>query len=184
MPALKVDKKKWLKLGMQRFSISGKQGINVEQMAKELDCNKSSFYHHFKTKEKFLNEMIQYWFDKSMKPIVTEVDEISNTKLRFERFLILGFKDKSRKDLMFYLRKEANTNEGLKQLLEELTKTRLKYGTRLIQDLGYSENEAKQKAEILYHFYLGWYEINKNKASKNDKNINHAIRLIRIFIEF
>lgn len=182
MPALKVDKKKWLKLGVEYFSTSGKHGINVEKMAEKLDCNKSSFYHHFKTKKNFLNEMIQYWYADSMLPIINEVEEIEDPKLRFERFLILGFKDKSRKDLMFYLRKEAETNSSLNNLLVDLKKTRIEYGVKLIQNLGYSLNEAKLKAEILYLFYIGWYEI--NKASKNQEDINDAINLIKTFIKY
>ncbi|KYG79800.1 hypothetical protein AWW67_10815 [Roseivirga seohaensis] len=182
MPALKVDKRKWLKLGIEYFSTLGKQGINVEQMAKKLDCNKSSFYHHFQSKKNFLNEMIQYWYNESMEPIITEVDGIREPRLRFERFLILGFKDKSRKDLMFFLRKEAETNTKLNRLLKELKKTRVEYGALLIQKLGYSREVAIQKAEILYLFYLGWYEI--NKTSKKGEDIKDAIKLIKTFIEF
>ncbi|WP_298264881.1 TetR/AcrR family transcriptional regulator [uncultured Lutibacter sp.] len=182
MPALKIEKTKWLKLGIEYFSIIGKQGINVEQMAKKLNCNKSSFYHHFKTKKNFLNEIIQYWYNKSMEPIITEIDSIRDPKLRFERFLILGFRDKSRKDLMFYLRKESETNSNLKQLLNEFKKTRIIYGSQLIQKLGYSESEAIQKAETLYLFYIGWYEI--NKSSNNDKDIDDGIDLIKTFIKF
>lgn len=184
MPTLKVEKKRWLKIGIQRFSILGKQGINVEQMAKKLNCNKSSFYHHFSSKENFLNEMIQYWFDQSMLPITTGVEEIGNPKSRFERFLIMGFEDKSRKDLMFHFRKEAKKNAKLDLLLNQLMKKRLNYGSKLIQDLGYSENEAKQKAEIAYHFYLGWYELNKDNVSKNKQDVKYAINLIKTFIDF
>lgn len=184
MPATKIEKTKWLKLGIERFSTQGIQGINIEQIAKKLDCNKSSFYWHFKTKEAFLNEIIQYWFDNSTTPVYLKISEDLNPNERFDKFITLSFKDKSRKDLMFYLRKSSTSNTKLKELLDKLTNTRLTYVSSLIKDLGYTQNEAKIKAEILLNFYIGWYEINKDKVSNNNQNIIHGKNLIRDFIKF
>jgi AcrR family transcriptional regulator len=184
MPATKVEKIKWLKLGIQRFSVLGIEGINVEQMAKKLDCNKSSFYWHFKSKENFLNEIILFWFENSIKPITTQLDKNNNPIERFEKFILLSFQDKSRKDLMFYLRKVSEKNTQLKKLLNTLTNMRLVYTAAIIQELGYTESEAQLKAEILLNFYVGWYEMNKNIISNDDKNIQHALKLIKNFIKF
>jgi len=184
MPATKVEKSKWLKLGIKEFSIKGVQGMNVEQMAKRLNCNKSSFYWHFKSKEKFLNEMIQYWFENSIKSITEVVGKESNPKERFEKFIKQSFKDKSRKDLMYHLRVLSKTDSKVKELLNYLTSKRLLYTSSLIQELGYSHKEAEIKSEILLNFYIGWYETNKYKTSNSDKNIEQAIGLIKDFIKF
>ena len=184
MPATKVEKSKWLKLGIKEFSIKGVQGVNVEQMSKKLNCNKSSFYWHFKSKEKFLNEMIEYWFENSIKPITEIVDKESNPKERFEKFIKQSFKDKSRKDLMYHLRILSKTNRKVEELLNYLTTKRLIYTSSLIQELGYSHNDAEIKSEILLNFYIGWYENNKHKKPNCDKEIEYAISLIKDFIKF
>ena len=184
MPATKIERKKWLELGLRQFSIHGISGINVEQMSKKLNCNKSSFYWHFKSKKNFLNEIIQYWFDNSTAPIYKEISSESNASERFDKFLTLSLKDKSRKDLMFYWRKASKSNSKLKKLLNELTEKRLTYVSSLIEDLGYDKSETKIKVEILLNFFVGWYEINKNKISNNSQDIKHAKKLIRNFIKF
>jgi len=184
MPATKVEKSKWLKLGIKKFSTRGVQGVNVEQMSKKLNCNKSSFYWHFKSKEKFLNEMILYWFENSTKPVKKVVIQESNPKERFKKFLIQSFKDTSRKDLMYHLRILSKTDSKVKELLSLLNSKRLTYISSLIQDLDYSKKEAELKAEILLNFYIGWYETNKNETYNSEKKIEHAIGLIKNFINF
>jgi len=185
MPALKTEKSAWLKFGIESFSVSGIQGVNIEQMAKKLNCNKSSFYWHFKNRENFVNEMIQYWFNISTKPIINEVNTEEDPKIRFEIFINLSFKDKSRKDFMFHLRHLAETSIILTDLLTDLTNKRLMYTTLMIQGLGYEEEESKLKAEILLNFYLGWYELNKNKnPTTGEHDIEHAILLIKNFINY
>ncbi len=184
MPATKVEKQKWLKLGIKRFSISGIQGINVEQMSKTLNCNKSSFYWHFKSKNKFLNEVIQYWFENSVNPIAKELNKEHTANERFEKFITLSFKDKSRKDLMYHLRKLSQTDTKINEILNNLTSKRLTYISLLIQDLGYNKKEAKVKSEILLNFYIGWYETNKYETSNSYKDIMHIIEIIKNFITF
>lgn len=184
MPATKVEKNKWLKLGIKRFSISGIQGINVEQMAKTLNCNKSSFYWHFKSKKMFLSEVIKYWFENSVNPITTELNKECSANERFEKFITISFKDKSRKDLMNHLRKLSQTDTKISEILNSLTSKRLTFICLLIQDLGYNKKEAKVKSEILLNFYIGWYETNKYETSNSYKGIEHAIKLIKNFINF
>lgn len=184
MPTVKVQKSEWLTLGVAKFSDRGSEGINVEQMARQLNCNKASFYWHFKSKEQFLNEMVISWFENSAQPIIKKVDEQADPGKRFENFLRVSFQDKSRKDFMFYLRQLAQSNNHLQEILDDLTKKRLQITSQLITDLGYSAAESQKKAEILLNFYIGWYEIHKFRTREEKKDIDYAIELIKNFINF
>ncbi|WP_201431844.1 TetR/AcrR family transcriptional regulator [Marivirga aurantiaca] len=183
MPTIKVEKEEWLKLGVQKFAVSGADGLNVEQMAKQLKCNKSSFYWHFRSKENFLNDTILYWFEHSIKPFTKELNHENNPAEKFTIFLKLSFQDKSRKDFMFYLRRIAQSNHQLKGLLNSLRAKRLAFTCLLIRDLGYTQEEAEVKAEVLHNFYVGWYEQNKYKSTEQN-DINHIIKLVKTFINF
>ena len=184
MPATKVKKIKWVKLGLKLFSIKGTEGINVELMASKLNCNKSSFYWHFKSKEKFLNEIINYWYKNSTVPIINQIDKENNPKEKFEKFIRQSFKNTSRNDLMHHLRKLSQNDIKIKELLNDLNAQRLIYISSLISDLGYSKTDAVLKSEVLMNFYVGWIELTNCKASINEEDINHAIDLIKTFIKF
>ena len=55
MPKIIAKKEDWINLGYRLFAEQGVSGINVENMAKILKVNKSSFYWHFKTKKEFIH---------------------------------------------------------------------------------------------------------------------------------
>ena len=184
MPATKVKKIKWIKLGLKLFSIKGAEGINVEQMATKLDCNKSSFYWHFKTKKKFLNEVIQHWYKTSTTPLIEQLYKENVPKDKFEKFIRQTFKNTSRNDLMHHLRKLSQSDIMIKELLNDLNAERLNYISSLIKDLGYSKADADLKAEILMSFYVGWVELTNCKTIIDDDDIEHAIDLIKAFIKF
>jgi len=184
MSKIKVEKSEWLKLGVETFSVSGWEGFNVEQFASKLNCNKSSFYWHFKSKDVFLKETIEYWFDHSVKPISTTISKITDPHQRFLKFLTSSFQDKSRKDFMFFLRRLSSKDSDLIILVDKMTRTRLEFTTSMIMDLGYSNKDARIKAEILFNFYLGWYELNKQNTTNEAGKITHAINLIKTFIPF
>ncbi|MGW8123225.1 TetR/AcrR family transcriptional regulator [Roseivirga echinicomitans] len=184
MAITKVDRNEWLKAGAQKFATKGLDGINVERLAKQLKCNKSSFYWHFQTKENFLHELIHYWFEHSTSPMVHELKKETDSKKRFRRFIQLSFEDKSRKDFMFHLRKIGERDHNVKQLLQQLNDERLSFMTLLIQDLGYTQEIAHKKAQILMLFYLGWYELNKSTLANTENEIADALLLINDFITF
>jgi AcrR family transcriptional regulator len=184
MALVKVQKSEWLNLGAAKFSDKGLEGIIVEQMARQLKCNKASFYWHFNSKEQFLNDMISHWFENSVQLISKKVQKQSDPNKRFENFLRTSFQDKSRKDFMFFLRKLAINKPPIHDLLKDLTKKRLEFTAMLLQDLGYPNSESIIKAEILLNFYVGWYEFNKYDKKKNDRDVDEAIQLIKHFIKF
>ena len=56
MPKIVAQKKDWIELGYKLFSETGISGIVIEKMSKILNCNKSSFYWHFKAKKEFIQQ--------------------------------------------------------------------------------------------------------------------------------
>lgn len=50
----------WLEAGYDLFINEGQCGINIEQLARVLDRNKSAFYHFFGDKETYLDFLLEY----------------------------------------------------------------------------------------------------------------------------
>jgi AcrR family transcriptional regulator len=51
---------KWIESGWELFAIEGLNGLQVERMSRELNLNKSGFYHHFGDKEVFISKIIDH----------------------------------------------------------------------------------------------------------------------------
>ena len=65
---------KWLETAYQLFAHEGPGGIHIERIARLLNLNKSSFYHHFGTLEVFYDALVQYHYqriDHAMKDLQT-----------------------------------------------------------------------------------------------------------------
>ena len=51
----------WLSKALELFARTGESGLRVEQLARSLGVSKSGFYFHFKDREGFLQQLLNYW---------------------------------------------------------------------------------------------------------------------------
>ena len=53
-------KETWIQVGYRHFALKGPDGLKVEQLAKQVGKNKSSFYHYFSDLELFTEKLLQF----------------------------------------------------------------------------------------------------------------------------
>ena len=53
-------KKTWITEGYEKFAFGGPKGLKIEQLAKRVKKNKSSFYHHFCDLEIFIDKLLDH----------------------------------------------------------------------------------------------------------------------------
>lgn len=182
MPLKKVDKNEWLKHGLSQFSSLGLAGINVEKMSKALKCNKSSFYWHFKTRQNFLEEVIQFWQDQQ-ESLIQKLHMEHSPSERFKNYLRFLFRKNQYGDLLFFIQREALHDKFLKKVLRNYNQQNNELAFILIIDLGYDEEQGKQKTDLLLHFHRGWYEQHKYQRVSKPK-VEDAMKLVNDFIDF
>jgi len=64
MPAM-GGSKKWIEAGYELLAKEGPNGIQVEKLARQLDLNKSGFYHYFGDREVFVNRLLEHHLEVS-----------------------------------------------------------------------------------------------------------------------
>ncbi len=181
MPKIVALRQDWIDLGYKLFAGKGIDGINVEKMADRLNCNKSSFYWHFKNRNAFLDEVINYWHrENPISKMVLERNKY-NPKKAFKSFIKKWFQDKSQGDFMFHFRSLARKNDHYKEILNRVIDRQLQRCTQLIQQLGISANKANESAKVLYRYHSGWYEENKHRIIQ-PADMEQVFREINTFI--
>jgi AcrR family transcriptional regulator len=60
-----IVKQPWVETGYGKFSESGPYGMKVEILAKLVNKNKSSFYHHFADMEIFIECLLNYHLERT-----------------------------------------------------------------------------------------------------------------------
>ncbi len=157
MPKNIVTREDWLDLGLKLLNKNGKSALVVEKMAKSLGVSKTSYYWYFKTRNDFLLELAGHWVKEGT------VSYIKASK-----------KYKSDREKLFHLTKEvfirghnlnsirfwrdiSKENNAIENIIKNVETQRVEY----IQSLLISEfdnDEARNRADILYHYFLGWSE--------------------------
>lgn len=175
MAKQKVSRQNWIEAGLIFFSNNGEKGINVEGIAKSLNCSKGSFYYYFKNRENFLKEIINFWISKNtLLPKSIASEAMAWTYLN-EMFIL-----KPKDDFLFYLRHYAHENPVYQNMLNVIEKKLLLKIKRILAVIS-NEDIANSKSEIIYSYYIGWYERFKQSSDtiqKQEKLLKNEITKI------
>ncbi|RLA39599.1 MAG: hypothetical protein DRR06_18855 [Gammaproteobacteria bacterium] len=84
----RVTHDQWLSKALELFASTGESGLRVEQLARSLGVSKSGFYFHFKDREDFLQQLLNYWAHEYTE-VITRNPLLLMTPLR-ERLLMIS----------------------------------------------------------------------------------------------
>ena len=168
MPKIIAKKEDWINLGYKLFSEQGASGIIVEKMARTLKVNKSSFYWHFKTKKDFIDQLILFWIDNETMKIINLTNNIKPALNKFKTFISLIYKQTNFLDFIFYLKRYAKKEKRIQKIIDKIDNQRIEFANKLLQEMGYSKNDAKVKATLLHKHFIAYHEIIKYKKQNID----------------
>lgn len=183
MPKIIATKQDWIKLGFKLFSEKGIAGIVIEKMAEKLKVNKSSFYWHFKTKKEFIQQLIEFWINNETQQIIRLTNNESLALTKFKTLITLSYKKMPNQDFIFYLKRYAQKDKKTKSIIENIDSQRIEYTKTLLQEIGYSEQDASIKASLLYKHLIGYHEMIRHK--KQSANYQEEVKIeLNQFIKY
>jgi AcrR family transcriptional regulator len=170
LPKIIVTELQWVEAGIQRFAHHGVEGLVIEKMAAELGCSKSSFYWYFTDRQAFIQRIVERWTELSTAGVM-------QSAAQHAALLEQMFRETGRGDFLFYLRKLAASQRSLEQMLEEVEQLRMNYVAAILVQAGLPQEAAVQRADILYHYYLGWYERHKHTVLTDEQLAQQVVML-------
>lgn len=172
MPEVRSRPVDWLRAGVDLFAQKGTEGLTVEALAGKLALPNAGFYAHFKDEQDFFWQMLQHWRrSKTTGPIETFTKVA--IEYRIEKLVDIVFADRTLHDFLFHLRQLARENNKINALLVEIEEERIESTRHIFNGLGFGLKEIDLKVEILYSFYLGWYE--RYKHSKFTSSLRSQV---------
>ncbi len=76
------SKKSWLDAALKALARGGIDRVRVESLAKNLGVTKGSFYWHFKDREQFLDELLNFWAEQSTQTVIANPNYPTDSKAR------------------------------------------------------------------------------------------------------
>lgn len=168
MPKIIAKKQDWINLGYKLFSEQGVSGIVVEKMADKLNVNKSSFYWHFKSKKEFIEQLTIFWVNTETEQIIKLTNVKKTTLQKFKTLVAEIYKQKPFLDFNFYLKRYATKDNRIQIIIDKIDKQRIEYVKNLLQEMGYSKQDASIKTALLYKHLIGYHEMIRYKKQSND----------------
>jgi AcrR family transcriptional regulator len=158
---------RWLKEGKKRFAKEGIKGINIKEMSKSLGVAKTSFYHHFKSRDEYFKSLLEYWVEDGTLQIMNKVAIIENPYDRISKLTELAFNNIENDKFLFHLRSYSQKDKYAASVLKKLENNRLKFLTKIFTEMNCSISEARKKAKTYYMYYLGFFEFHKFNGISN-----------------
>jgi AcrR family transcriptional regulator len=155
-----LEQRDWLVAGLELLRVRGIGGVEVGPLCRRVGVTKGSFYYHFENRDAFLELLIEHWLETCAPTpdSVEEFDRVVGLENRVRAVLdFIRENDLGRYDLA--MRTWATEDEKARQAVESMDKLRLSATARLFEADGWAREAALQRAQTMYYFIAGRYEI-------------------------
>jgi AcrR family transcriptional regulator len=162
-PAVRTGKRlngqSWIITAFRRLATTNATDIRVEELARDLGVTKGSFYWHFRNRQHLLERVLEHWTERATIRITQWSKSESATGVeRLARLLALPANvppDKHGADIELAVRSWARHDKTAAEFVAKVDRMRFEYFVELIRELGFTGQEARQRAAIAQAFMLG-----------------------------
>lgn len=151
----KVSKQGWIDTGMALLSKRGSASLTLENLLAELDVTIGSFYHHFGSRKKFVDAILDHWEVEMTDSIIQQHSQQLDAKQQIHDIIesVLGLKKLL--PLEISIRAWAMESDAVKKRLQRVEKKRLKFGQSIFEKIVADKKQAKTLAITLYAVFVG-----------------------------
>lgn len=153
-----IDDRTWFETALKIMASGGIDAVRVEPVAELLGVTKGAFYARFKSREAFLDALLDYWRRESTVSVIAQLSAFDETpEQRLLRVLLLPFRRpdvKERGRMEMAIRLWADRNRQAAAIMEEIDAYRLQYFESVLLANGVPAQEAKSRAFLIYSYII------------------------------
>lgn len=149
--ASRLSREEWLKRSLDILAEEHNALLRIDVLVKRMGVTKGSFYWHFKDRDDFLSQILDYWvyeFNEKVGEKVNKAvgDQDARERLRFLLTYLVEH-DCSRYDML--IRSWAGQDPRVGEVLKKVDQFRLDTIYSLFTEMGLQDNEAQMRSRIL-----------------------------------
>jgi AcrR family transcriptional regulator len=153
-----LDREAWVQLATELLADEGLAGLRVEVLAKRLGVTKGSFYWHFKDRQTLLDAVLHSWRDGRIRDSARQAEaDSAHATEQIRRVMDQYSIRPNRKGVRIELaiRDWARRDEQAAAVVEDVDRARLDHATALFRTAGFTPEEARMRALLLYTHAFG-----------------------------
>ena len=176
----KQSKKSWLNAALKALASGGIDKVRVESLAKNLGVTKGSFYWHFKDREQFLDELLNFWAEQSTQTVIANPDYPTDSRARVRAVA----EDIVRHDLGKmdpHIRSWTQYDKRRARVVAKIDKVRFEFLRDLFLATGFSMSDSDLRAQSLYRYVLGeqFISVRESMSQRLERMQAHVNLLLR-----
>jgi AcrR family transcriptional regulator len=177
-----MDRKRiWLDKGLDEVIELGIDGFNIDVLSAKVRVAKTSFYYFFRSRENFLNELIDYWstqlLDETLRSITDCTDPLNINKFLKHKKRHIRFY------CMYILAKASTGNKNDWASTVDRVENRLWTAMDgFIAKLIGSDNLFDQAKSMIHTFLTGWDYLHAYNVFKSSKLGVNSLKELEVFL--
>lgn len=148
-----VSKNDWYEVGFKLLVESGASVITIDNLARQLEITKGSFYHHFKNYQDFKIGLLTYFEELTTSQTIETVEKLNKPGQKIEG--LLNITKSNSANLEVAIRAWALQDKEVQAFQARLDTRRLAYLQELFGELGNPPALAQIMAQLFYSIYVG-----------------------------
>jgi AcrR family transcriptional regulator len=148
----------WIEAGLKEIGRSGVEGVRVEVLAARLGITKGGFYRRFKDRRALLDVLLERWQRGRIAAIEKQTELAGGRAGERLKSLIRLYSERLNPEAMtieLAIRQWARSDATASAAVESVDAARLSNVAQLYRGLGWSAEEARARAVLLYAFIFG-----------------------------
>jgi len=151
----RLTKQGWLEIGMAAMSADGPDGLTIEAICKRAGKTRGSFYHHFKSTDIYLSELVLWWKQRFTLDVIKKTDKHTKPSDKHDNLNQLAVHLDPKAEQAF--RQLAARDKHTANIVREVDDIRIAYLTQLYQHSAlYDDKQAAVIAKTEYAAWVGF----------------------------
>jgi AcrR family transcriptional regulator len=150
----RLSREEWLARALEVLGKKGASELTVESLAQKLGVTKGSFYWHFKNRDNFFRQLIEYWDINFTQTVIAEISGLNvppeERLLELMRLVLSKRLDR----LEMPVRAWAQQNPALAPLVRRVDRHRISFVRSLFLEMGFDEDEAEMRTRIFLTYMI------------------------------
>jgi len=160
----KLCREQWLKKAMNALAKSG-GCLNIDDLVATLGVTKGSFYWHFKNREAFVKEVIDYWFHQYTENASHAANSIDGTPQDKLFALMMHIQENNLNQYDIAFRSWGAREPKLANKIKKVDTFRLNYVRSLFKEMGFQGSELEMRTRM-FVVYQGFETFIFDKPDK------------------
>jgi AcrR family transcriptional regulator len=150
-----VSKQQWLDAGLDALTRYPATGITVDFLAQTLGIARAGFYWHFKNRENYLAQLMEYWLHKDTESIINNPDIMEMEPVARLIFTAESIHDNDLARAEASIVQLAAQDKAVAKIVRKANKLRYEYISNTLKELGFEGDDLAMRT-MLFIAYHSW----------------------------